>query len=254
MCVCEFVGWVGGDTSYKIQALKTRFWTCSSPFKANNSTETTWFHRIYKEQRWSESVPVCQDPPFLSVGKDVGGLSHSLLMEGGGNTIPHGNKKAALWWTDTWTGINKVVGREWISQSRWRQRKFSDTGSHPLSHSTFSWSLWYLFSSSHKNILRQYQENLQKWHFQKQINWFYTQPVMLQSVHACQASPRSPELFVWKWSLNQNWSLEIMEPNQRLGICSFRFRDKFTQAMEHEELYGHDWDYFKNNMYLSVIL
>lgn len=126
-CVCEFVGWVGGDASFKIQALQTRFCTHSSQFKANKYTKTTKFHRIYREQLWSESVPVCQDAPFLSVGKDVGGLSHSLLMEGGGNAVPHGNKKAALRWTDIWTGINRGVGREWISQSQWRQRNSSDT-------------------------------------------------------------------------------------------------------------------------------
>lgn len=126
-CVCEFVGWVGGDASFKIQALQTRFCTHASQFKANKNTETTKFHRTYREQLWSESVPVSQDPPFLSVGKDVGGLSHSLLMEGGGNTIPHENKKVALRWTDTWTGVNRVVGSEWISQSQWRQRNFSDT-------------------------------------------------------------------------------------------------------------------------------
>lgn len=126
-CVCEFVGWVGGDASFKIEALQTRFWTHSSHFKAKKYTETTKFQRINREQPWSESVLVCQDPPFLPVGKDVGVLSHALLMEGGGNTIPHRNKKAALRWTDTWTGINRMVGREWISQSQWRQRNFSDT-------------------------------------------------------------------------------------------------------------------------------
>lgn len=124
---CEFVGWVGGDASFKIQALQTRFRTHSSQFKANKYTKTTKFHRIYREHLWSESVPVCQDPPFLSVGKDVGSLSRSLLMEGGGNTIPHGNKKAALRWIGLWTRINRVVGREWISQFQWRQRYFSDT-------------------------------------------------------------------------------------------------------------------------------
>jgi len=166
VCVCGFVVWVGGDTSFKIQALKIRFYTHSSQFKANNSSEATRFHRIYKEQLWSESVPVCQVPPFLSVGKDVGDLSHSLLMGGGGNTIPHGNKKAALWWSDIWTGIRGVVGMQLISQSQRRQRKFSDTAAHPLSHSTFSWSLWYIISSSHKYILLRYQENLEKWHYQ----------------------------------------------------------------------------------------
>lgn len=117
-CVCECVGWVGGDASFKILALQTRLCTHSSQFKTNKYTKTTKFHRIYREQLWSEPVLVCQDPPFLSVGKDVGGLSHSLLMEGGGNTIPQGNKKVALRWADIWTGINRVVGREWISQSQ----------------------------------------------------------------------------------------------------------------------------------------
>lgn len=126
-CVCEFVGWVGGDASFKIQALQTRFCMHSSQFKASEYTETTKFHRTYREQLWTESVSVCQDPPLLSVEKAVGGFSHSLLMEGGGNTIPHGNKKAALRWTDIRTGINRVVGREWISYSQWRQRNFSDT-------------------------------------------------------------------------------------------------------------------------------
>ena len=126
LCVCEFAEWVGGYASFKIQALQTRFCTHSSQFKANKYTKTMKFHRIYRKQLWSESVPVCQNPPFVSVGKDIGGLSHSLLMEGGGNTILHGNKKP-LRWTDTWTRINRVVGREWISQSQWRERNFSET-------------------------------------------------------------------------------------------------------------------------------
>lgn len=126
-CVCKFVGWVGGDTSFKIRALQTTFCTHLSYFKVNKYTKTTKFHRIYRERLWSESVPVCQDPPFSSVGKAVGVLSHSLLLEGGGNTIPHGNKNAALRWTDIWTGISRVVGRGWISQSQGRQRNFSDT-------------------------------------------------------------------------------------------------------------------------------
>lgn len=74
----------------------------------------------------------------------------------------------------------------------------------------------------------------------------------VQSVHGCQVSPRHPELFVCIWSPDQHWSLEIMEPNQSLGICTSGIREEFIQAMEQVEIYGHNLSgYFKNSMYLS---
>lgn len=195
-CVCKFVGWVGGDASFKIQALQTTFCTHLSSFKVNKYTKTTKFCRVYREKLIGICSSLSGSTIFCLLGK-LWVFSPTLCCWKGVGTQYHMGIKKQLYGeliyeqelTGWWEGDESASPREdkeifqtlpWISPTQTQHLFLA-----PVIHHFFL-SQKPSIAGSRKPMKMALLG----------ANQLILHPASgAQSLHECQVSPRHPECF-----------------------------------------------------------